>query len=328
MSKRVLVVGCGQLGSRHLQAAASLNGIDEIHIFDPNPDSLNMGKRRLEEISDLNQKISFKWFNELKEVPAGGDLCVVATQAKGRPALIKQIARELSYKKFLIEKIVAQSAGEYQDLIDFCRSNKISVWVNCKTRVYCIHKYIKSKLNPQEPIVFTDIGGNHGLGNNGTHTVDLFVFYDEAKKVKSGEHRIDSILHPSKRGKEVFDLSGSLFGFTDKGSQLFVSFAVEHSNPGLISIISKSGRFVVDHFQKFAYESYSDDEGQWHRIPIDEDWDVSAMSKTFISDILLKGSCELPTLECCFPAHEFIIEGLLPHFNRLLSVEADHCPIT
>lgn len=328
MFKKVLIVGCGQLGSRHLQAAASLKNIDEIHVVDPNPDSLNMGRARLEEIADLNESIKFRWFDEFNSVSAGGDLCVVATQANGRYHLVKQAAQRLGYKKFLIEKVVAQSIEEYQDLISFCEGNKISVWVNCKTRAYCVHKYIKAKLNPKEPVIFTDIGGNWGLGTNGLHSVDTFVFYDEAKKLISAGSKIEPVLCPSKRGVDVFDLNGSLTGFTEKGSHFFVSFLPDNNSPDQIYIVSKSGRFIVDHFQKFAYESYPEDGWQWQRISIDENWDVSAMSKTFIGDILSKESCELPTLVDCFPAHEFILRQLQPHFNNLLGVNNDYCPIT
>lgn len=99
---RILLVGCGQLGSRHLQAIASIEDIAEIHVVDPNPASIELGKTRLKEISDLNQKIKFHWFNELNKYSAQGDLCIVATQARGRCSLIKQITRELGYKTLLI----------------------------------------------------------------------------------------------------------------------------------------------------------------------------------------------------------------------------------
>ncbi|MFH1581701.1 MAG: hypothetical protein ABIC39_06450 [Pseudomonadota bacterium] len=328
MSKKVLLVGCGQLGSRHLQAIASLKEVGEIQVVDPFEGSLELGKARIKEISDLNPDIKFEWFTSLNNCSSAGDICVVSTQSRGRCALIKQIAGELGYKNFLIEKIVSQSIAEYQDLMSFARKNKLSIWVNCKTRAYSIHKYIKSKISPNETFIFSNIGGNHGLGNNGLHAADLFIFYDGSKQIKVTGSRIDPVLHPSKRGKGVYDLSGSLYGYTDKGNDFALSFSAGHDGPDHISIVSKSARFIVEHFQKFAYESFADQCWAWRQVPLDGNWAVSHMSKAFVAEIFSKGSCELPTLADCFPAHEFILGQLQPHFNRLLKVENNYCPIT
>ena len=65
---RVLIAGCGQLGSRHLQAVATLTGVDSIDVFDPRPEAL----------------------------------CVVATLALGRTALVREIADRLGYRAFLL----------------------------------------------------------------------------------------------------------------------------------------------------------------------------------------------------------------------------------
>jgi predicted dehydrogenase len=325
---KVLLVGCGEIGSRHLQAAAALNNIEEIHIVDSKIESLNLGKLRLKEIADLNKQIKFSWSQKFEKVSKNGDICIVATQASGRCKLIKQIAEELGYKHFLIEKLVSQSIGEYEDLLLFSEQHQLSIWVNCKTRAYAIHKYIKSRLDPKEPLILSRIGGNHGLASNGIHSADLFTFYDAATKIKSVASRIDSILHPSKRGKDIFDLSGTLHGFTDKGSEFILSFAPGHQSPDHILIVSAHGRFILDQFQKFVYESYPESDWTWKQVSVDEKWEISQMSKAFVFDILTKGTCDLPTLKECFPAHEFILSQLLPHFNRLMGVNHDFCSVT
>ncbi|MBM3251614.1 MAG: hypothetical protein FJZ11_02370 [Candidatus Omnitrophica bacterium] len=325
---KLLIVGCGELGSRHLQAVSSLPEVNDVHIVDPKPEALKLGQSRLTEISDLNRNIKFSWSSEFNKSSSAGDLCVVATQAKGRCALIKEISKNLEYNEFLIEKIVSQSVEEYKSLMSFCETNNLSVWVNCKERAYGIHKYIKSRLNPNESIVFTILGGNHGLANNGIHAVDLFSYYDEGKQINNMYSRIDSTLHPSKRGKDIFDLSGVLYGRSEKGCDFMLNFAGNHESPGIITIISPSRRFIVDHFRKFAYENYAETDWQWNKIPIDEDWNVSHMSKKFVWDILTKNSCDLPTLKECYPAHDFILNTTLPYFNQLLGTDNNYCPVT
>jgi len=324
---KICIVGCGELGSRHLQAVASLPAISEIHIIDSNLKAFELGKSRLKQISDINQEIKFSWSGKIDQQAAKGDLCIVATQAKGRCQLIKEIFQRLGYRKFLIEKLVAQSLDDYQDLLAFVRANHLLIWVNCKSRAYSAHKHIKSRLDPDEPIVFSIIGGNDGLANNGIHAVDLFSFYTKGQKIHRSATHIDPILHPSKRGPEVFDLSGSLYGYSDKGSVFMLSFASGSSAPTLISIVGSKASFIVDHYKKFAYESHADSNWQWSRIPFEENFLVSNMTKAFAADILQESKCDLPTLEECYPAHEFIFEALASVFKQLLKTDGAYCPV-
>lgn len=324
----VLIAGCGELGSRHLQAVASLSEVAEVNIVDPRLEAIELGKARLKEIDDLNPDIRFNWFNELDISLKSADLCIVATRAQDRCKAIKEIAEKLGCKKFLLEKVVSQSVKEYEDLLSFCKNNRIAAWVNCKTRAYGIHKYIKQKLNKDEPFIFSRISGGHCLASNGIHGADLFVFYDEARSISLNSARIDPLLHESKRGKGLYDLSGTLYGISEKGSELILSSSGRHMSPDYIAIVSSSGRFFIDHFQQLALESYPDSGWKWNQIPFNENWNVSCMSKAFVSDILTKDRSDLPTIEECFPAHKFILGELQPYFDRLLERKVDFCPVT
>lgn len=328
MSKKILLVGCGQLGSRHLQAIVCLPDVSDVFVVDLDKASLDLGQRRLQEIPDLNPDIKVQWSTQFNKEFSGGDICIVSTQAAGRCELIKKIAEDFHYKNFLIEKVVAQSVEDYQELMRFSSEKNLSIWVNCKLRAYQLHQYIKSQLNPDHPIVFSTAGGNHGLGCNGVHAADLFVFHDGATKIHSLSSHIDPILHPSKRGEKIFDLTGTLSGYSDKGSVFSLSFASDHVSPDHFSIVSAKSRFIVDHFQRFAYESHVDTNWEWKKITFDENILVSHMSYSIINDIFAKGNCMLPSLEECFLAHEFILNSLLPHFNSLSDQSYDYCPIT
>ena len=177
-------------------------------------------------------------------------------------------------------------------------------------------------------MIFIAAGGNHGLANNGIHEADLFVFHDQAASIEPVNHRINLKLESSKRGQDIFDLSGTLTGVSDKGSDFVVSFAPEHTSPDSITLLSPSARFFVDHFQKLALESYARDDWRWQQIPISENWMVSHMTKDFVDNIFARGTCLLPTLKSCYPAHQFILNALLPYFHRLTGRSLDVCPVT
>lgn len=327
MSKRILIVGCGQLGSRHLQAVASVKGVSHIQVVDPSSVGLALGQARLKEVAGIEAGIHFDWSSDVHQ--AGScDLCIVATQAAGRGALVKQITEQTGCRKFLLEKIVAQSVEEYKELMDFMQAQGCGAWVNCKTRAYKIHRYIKQKIADATPLLMSIVGGNHGLANNGVHAADLFAFYEGGSRIDPVVCRVDQKLHPSKRGAAIFDLSGTLMGKTVKGSELILSFAKDHVSLDTISINTPACRFWVDHFQQLYFESYPDDGWAWRKIEMPENIMVSSMTKTFVSDILSHGQCQLPTLEECFIGHEFILNALMDPFSRLLGRQVNVCPVT
>jgi hypothetical protein len=250
----------------------------------------------------------------------------VATRAEGRGRLVGEISRQLGYSNFLIEKIVAQSVSEYDQLIQIAVDRKLSIWVNCKTRVHPSHIRVKQRLDPGESFVLTIAGGNHGLANNGVHMADLFVFYDNAKNIQPGIHRIDPILHRTKRG--THDLSGTLQAWTDKGSSLALTFAPQHTAPVLFSISSARYRAVIDDSIHWMAESAAETNWKWNEIDVEANLTISHMTRAFASDILARGQCQLPTLMDCYPAHRFLLSELQPHFDKLLGAANDRCPVT
>lgn len=327
---RVLLVGCGEIGSRHLQAVVKLPQVREIDIVDPRPEALALGRARVAEVADRQSSMALRWLSSLEHASRGGDLCIMATQANGRGQLVRDIADGLGYRAFLLEKIVAQSIREMEELIAYTKLHGLSAWVNFKTRAYPIFKRVKQLIDPDEPIFLYTAGGNTGLATNGVHDADLFAFLDGASHIeRAGCACIDPILHPSKRGRELFELSGTLHGCTKKGSHLVLSYMRGYHAWAYVSITTARYRCVIDHAQHSAVESDAASDWAWRLVPLERNILISQMTTAFASDILASGACELPTLEESLVAHRFIFGELQPHFNRLLKQpEADLCPVT
>lgn len=325
---RVLIIGCGELGSRHLQAVSALGEVGEIEVIDPAPDRLQKGRTRIDQVEDRNPKIRYRWLTTLDEASPEGDLCVVATRADVRCRLVREVAERRSFRRFLIEKVVAQSMDDYDTLLEYVRTAGVSVWVNCKTRAHEAHRSVKRQLTRGVPITLSVIGGNHGLANYGLHAADLFAFYSGAQEIELGDSRIDPVLHPSKRGPDVMDLSGTLSGYSDQGSRFFLSLAGDHAAPPCISIVCGEYEAVIDDMSKLFMESTANDGWRWRVRDYDADLRVSYMTRAFASDILSAGRSELPTLEECRPAHEFILNALQPHFSRLVGKQLARSPVT
>ncbi len=326
MTGIVLLVGCGEIGSRHLQAVASLPDVRQVEIVDQRPEALELGRKRISELPSPNTSITFRWLSSLAEASHGGDLCIVATQADVRCRVVREVAETLGYSKFLLEKLVSQSTADYRSLIRFCEKKQIAAWVNCKGRAHPSHIHVKQHLVPGEPIVFSASGGNHGLVTNGVHVADLFAFYDGAEHIECVWSEIDPVLHQTKRG--AYDLSGTLCGRSVRGSTFMLSLAADHVQPALFSIVSPHYRVALDDVNKWIYESCEDSAWKWRPVPFEADLNISSMTRAFAADILSSGRCRLPTLTECFAAHEFILEEVHPHFEKLLGTTVSRSPVT
>lgn len=327
-SCRVLLVGCGQLGSRHLQAVATLPQVREIEVIDPKPEAIALGRERLAEVADRQPSLSVRWLQSLEEARNGGELCIMATQAEGRGRLVQQVAAQLGYQRFLVEKIVTQSVREYQELQAFCAQTGVSVWVNCKQRAEPIHKWMKTQLTQEDkPLTVSSVGGNHGLATGGIHLADLFAFLDGSSQIFSAGSAIDPVLHPSKRGSHLFDLSGTLLGYSETGSRFVLSY-LPHGGAEHLSVVTPRQKWIVDRQSRWVFESRADTDWTWRPVPFTGNLLVSHMTRDLASNILASGRCELPSLDECFAAHRFILTELQPHFNKLLGRDSDRCPVT
>ncbi|MBI3021803.1 MAG: hypothetical protein HYY59_07390 [Candidatus Omnitrophica bacterium] len=327
---RVLIVGCGELGSRHLQAVATLPDVAEIDVVDSRTEALRQGQERLVEVTERNPQTRYRWLSSLEEAAGGGQLCIVATQAEGRCQLVRDVVERLGYGGFLLEKIVGQSIEEIEGLETFLGVRGCTAWVNLKTRTYPIYQHIKQRLEPGEPIQLTSLGGNHGLATNGVHTADLFAFFDGTEEIELVGCRVDPILHPSKRGERLFDLSGTLQGATKNGSHFMLSYAKDHKQSEQITIAGRRYRCIVDQSERkrWVVESHVDTGWVWQPVPSTENLRVSLMSRQFVREILHTGTCSLPTLKESLVAHRFIFGAIQPVFSQLMGHEVELCPVT
>tara|TARA_Y100000588_G_C14253964_1_gene924634 strand:- start:944 stop:1648 length:705 start_codon:yes stop_codon:yes gene_type:complete len=234
----------------------------------------------------------------------------------------------LGYTSFLLEKIADQSMSVIDNAVSYCQTHGISAWVNFQTRVVPTYRRVKEKLSGGDPIYFCGMGGFQYLATNAIHTADLFAFYDECTSIDQTTAKIDQIIHPSKRGSDIFDLTGTLQGYTTRGSSLTLSYGQGDQAWEHFSISSKNYRCVVDTLEGWMMEADATSDWHWRPVAFEGSLLVSETTKDIANDIMTCGSCQLPTLEESLVSHRFILDGLLPHFKKLTGQLSDSCPVT
>ena len=104
--KNILLVGCGEIGSRHLQALAKMEMPVRIWAIDPSSRSLEIAKARFKEIP-INENIqSIKFESEIPDNLDSMDLCIISTTSKIRLFVLKQIIEKISCKNIIFENAI------------------------------------------------------------------------------------------------------------------------------------------------------------------------------------------------------------------------------
>jgi len=244
MVKKIILVGCGNIGSRHLQGLAKVPDPLDIEIVEPIEENQKIAKFRLTEVQG-NKNHTFSWYQDIGQTSNESDLVILATQAKGRVTLIKKLL-EAKHKRFLIEKLVCQSSKEYDDLLSSMKQANAKGWVNTTRRCYKSYQKIKTFFERSNIIHMSITAGNRGLGTNAIHFIDLFSWLaNDYKVILNGDSLLNKVF-PNSRGKDLLEFAGTITGSTKNGSTLSITFLAQDNLPSIVEISGEDKQIKID----------------------------------------------------------------------------------
>jgi predicted dehydrogenase len=211
---RVLVVGAGRMGLRHLRGLAAA-GV-EATVVDPRPEARSKAGAAAA-------------FATLEEALGAGryEAAVLAETAAGRLERFTAVAGA-GISRVLVEKPLEQSRARTHSLAAVAHEHRMEVRVNHFFRT--LHLFRELREGPR-PFHLAVTGGAFGLACNGIHWIDLarFLSGDADGLLLYGE--LDEEPIGSGRGGEFRDYGGrALYGFPD-GSRLYLASAATSSAP-------------------------------------------------------------------------------------------------
>ena len=106
ISKRILLVGVGQLGSRYLQGLARVKQPLEIWLSDPSQDALKLALSRWHEVVSPNSNHQLHSDCPASSIPLSYDVIIVATSSKVRPDLVHQMSKKYHASFWILEKFL------------------------------------------------------------------------------------------------------------------------------------------------------------------------------------------------------------------------------
>jgi predicted dehydrogenase len=306
MKYTVLLVGAGQLGSRYLQGMVRAESHLDIIVVDPSSVALERAKSRWIEAGGEQCRHFISWANdiplELKKI----DLALVVTSAKGRAELVKQIASKMEVRYWVLEKVLAQSVDELE-IISCTADQSHGAWVNTPRRMSVWHQSLKKAFESKGPIKAEYSADLWGLGCNSIHFLDLISWWMGEKLHSIDTKSLDSHWFESQRAG-YFEVTGKLVAHFTKGSTLILEARHQAEIQPLVIGLADGTNFKIDEANGAAFSTNGDH--------IDGHIEFqSQLSGRLVDDILLRGQCDLPSLEESAAMHATFLNAMLKHWN-------------
>jgi predicted dehydrogenase len=309
----ILVIGFGNMGCRHAQAFLQDNSY-KVSVIEPNGTVFNSNLPR---IGGTNENISRTTFAECQK--NFFDFAVIATSAEMRLTLFKEVLN-IGIKNILLEKVVFQSAAQFDEALNSAEEYNASVYCNFLNRYSQSYNEIKNAING--PIDFTVTGGHFGFACNALHYIDLFKYFTgtDITLIKSNLVKSES---PNVRGDKYVEVFGQQIWESENGDRLFISSDSENnSGKGSENQIRyrKNVHIINENtLNQFNIGSNGKLEVRKFDMPM-----ASKLTETLYQNIKA-GTIKLPDIKETMNYHLQFFESIN---NSLGLLKSDSCPIT
>ena len=238
---KIVIIGAGQLGSRHLQGVLRSNITASIEVVDPNALSISNAIERTNEVDFDKNKLKINFYQNLNKISKNIDLCIIASTADKRFEIIMSLLVISKVKYMLLEKVLFQNLSEYDFIEKLLSNNSVQTWVNCPRRIIKEYQDIKYQIDQEEILSMNVIGSNWVLACNSIHFLDLFNYFTESTSLNFNSSGINKII-PAKR-EGFYELLGTLIIKDKIGSNLFLQSSNSQINNFDISITTKNNLY-------------------------------------------------------------------------------------
>jgi predicted dehydrogenase len=324
---RVIIIGAGNIGSRHLQSLVKSKLTLSITVVDPNAQALEISKKRFNE-SLTRKKVgtSPTYLQNLKDVDAEFDVAIVATNSDVRRSVIEELVSKSRVKYLIVEKVAFQNTDDFESVIKLLNSKKVKAWVNLPRRVIPFYQNLKTTVKPHDQVYCTVQGGEWGLACNAIHFVDCLCYLIEETDYEVTCQHLDKGLKESKRTGFV-ELTGSLHFHFKNGSGLNLISQNGTDAPPLTMIQTKSAQYIVQEEKGVGWTLKKETGWKWEKIKFKWPYQ-SGLTHKIVEEIISTGKCGLPSLEESYLIHKPLLNSFLDHLEKVTGKKYSSCPIT
>ena len=171
-NKKAFISGLGSMGRRHLKGLIKLGC--QVEAYDPNHKMFEIAKSELKK-----ENLNFENLNKVDKPAVDYDFAIFSETASSRFKNFKLFTNISNSKKILLEKPLSSDPRETKAFLDIAKNKNIEnhIEVNFTRRSWPHIKQISEYCKDEEEFIMTINGGAIGLGCNGIHYIDNFIFF-------------------------------------------------------------------------------------------------------------------------------------------------------
>lgn len=324
----IVLIGAGNIGSRHLQGLALLKLPVSIIVVDPFEASLATAKTRFEEVYK-GSNISISYQTDLSSTIDKVDLAIIATNSKIRASVFEALIGNVKVSNVVFEKFLFQKPEEYEKVSALLKAHNIKAWVNCMRRMIDRYANLKEFLKTEDRFEFNISGSNWGLGCNGVHYLDLYSYLSNAASLNITEALLDPEVISSRR-EGYIEFTGTLAGRDEKDNTFTITSYKTENRP--INITINTNRYQILILERGADSVISVVDKTGTLSFVQENFTIgfqSQVTNTMAEGILTKGECKLASYEESRVIHESILKAFIPFLQNYYNDKSiNECPIT
>jgi predicted dehydrogenase len=324
MAFKIALIGCGNIGSRHLQALKKTERNIEITVCEPSCEARRIGLERYNEVAENEHVQLVEMIDDYRKLPEVLDLVIIATGAGVRFEITKWVLENLNIKYLFLEKVVFQQIEHFDEIGKLLKERNVRAWVNCTRRLFGCYGEIKKMLENDEKVDMTVSGANWGMGCNSIHLLDLYKYITDFKNYSFDNTELEQELADSKRAgyKEFF---GKFTIITNCGKAVF---ECEKDGDVSMDITFESKSFRVD-INEAAKKMTIFDKADGTSKSADMDMDFTSNTTNRIVEQIIDGKkCVLVNYDESAFLHRVMLECFIDHMNKFSDEEVRLCPIT
>jgi len=312
---RILIVGVGQLGSRHLQGVLKVNLDLEVYLLDPNESSRKTAELRANEIVHSH---TLHYLSDWSGIPGQVDICIIATSADIREKVVAELLHNISIRYLILEKVLFQEIKSYDRVGDLLKEKLVRTWVNHPKRTFQSFQSIMEKVSKvSSPPLFIISGNSWGIGCNGLHSIDTIAYLRKTRLSSLHTESLSSEVLQNKRPGFV-EFEGTLMGcMEDKSTFLLRSMPGIRDQLSWYIDLGDSSIRIEEGGEQPVIQFFS--KGKTEPLETEQYFPEfqSDLSKDLIYDLLQTGTCQLPDYSESSHNHQVFISSLLKFYNEI-----------
>jgi predicted dehydrogenase len=319
------LIGCGEIGSRHLQALKLSQQDLRIGVVDPSAEARTMAAKRAETVAP-NRNVSISFHDRIESLPKQLAVAIIATSSRHRLDILKSLLAHSDVEHVILEKVLFQQIVDYYEAEQILDSSALHGWVNCPRRMMKCFQQLRAYLGTYGPISYRVSGTNWGLGCNAIHFIDNLSMYIGADRYELSTAGLDPVLHESKRTGFV-EFTGELSGRFEQAEHSFL-LKCDHGESVAYATDIENDRFRISFSSLSSIASVEDkQDAKTDQIEFQMAYQ-SQLTHLAVQQLINTGRCDLPGYRESMNLHLPLIEGLQTFVEAITGARQDRVEIT